>query len=639
MTEKHMSNVTARLKEVMNFRILLLCGIIVTAAIVFAAAMLLRNPLGSQQGIPADNSLSDSFLLSSSDFRSGDRPLSLKLLMTKGKHITNGDAGPYGTDYYEGNLVGEIYDSDNKLLYSNDLSQFYSEALIFRDTFTLVTDDYNNDEKTDFTIGQYLSSNYNTYTIFSVGEDGVITKLPVENSPEGILCSGFKGYYSNGFEKVEGNGIKFSLYDMEKGEYLEKTYKWDETQFIDASAGTALDAQNKDASKPIYNEMLTTKNGSSINSADLIKGLDSSDETVKWVFGENPENIRVRSVYEGSYTGGGKSELLVLFKFLDMPHAAGLDFSVAAIYDKQTLKLVAQRSFLTDEAQFELLWDEKERAYLLFSGTTTYQGYSTCNLQLLSLSDSWFEKLPQNEVYTNGSYKFDILENGLVAVKEPIFSENVISDWRSKHYLQWNNKTSELEDYIPEKYNDSTGEQYFSLGLASPDGRYAVVSHEWGYDSSSYILIYDIKKNSLSNRYDLLGQEFEYSWSPDSKKLCVTRMARIWIDTSVVDIEKKTLVSMMDDNLASYNRFAELGTSFSYRLNENRPDPYFQPCEWSPDSKRILMHYQWTDTDFSRQSGNFIYSHENRGVSEITQNPPDPEGGNLEPAKPKGFKW
>ncbi len=634
------SNINTRVKRVINFRwTFFLCGLAVLTVAIFAAVMLVKNPSASPEVVSKGNSLSEPFLLATADYSSGSKQASLKLLMTRGKHITDGEAGPYGTDYYEGNLVGEVYDSNNKLLYSNDLSQFYSEALIFRDSFTLVTDDYNNDGQPDFTIGQYVSGNFNTYNIFSVEADGEIVRLPVENQPDGILCSRFEGYYSTGFKKVEGNGIKFSVYDMEKGKYLEKSYKWEDGQFIDALDDTAVGGLNIDKVGLISNEIITTKSGSSINSGELIIRLDRSDETVKWVFDENPQNIRVGSVYEGSYTGFGKSELLVLFKFLDMPHAAGLDFSVAAIYDRQKLKLITQKSFIADEAQFKLLWDEKERAYLLYSGTTTYQGYSTCNLQLLSLSENLFDKLPQNSVYTNGSYKFDVLENGLIVVKEPIFTDGFVTDWKKKHYLQWNNKKAEFEDFIPEKYTNASGEQYMAADSISPDGRYAAVSHEWGYDSNSYILIYDIKKNSLSNRYDLLGQEFGYKWSPDSKKLCITRLARIWIDTSIVDVEKKTLVSMLDNEMAGYDRFTKLGMSFSYKLNENRPDPYFQPCEWSPDSKRILMHYQWTDSNFNRQSGNFIYSLENKAVSGITQSPPEPDGGNLEPLKPKGFKW
>jgi hypothetical protein len=477
------------------------------------------------------------------------------------------------------------------------------------------------------------------FNIFTIEDNGDIKKLPVENSSDGIVCSEFNGLYSTQFTKVSENGIKVTVYDMNEGEYIERTYRWEGRQFVLVTPNSS--SQNNENNKKIgNNEKFPLKDGSSVNSIDLIDRLDKSDESAKYVYDKSPDNIKVGTVFEGSFSGEGKKELLVIFKFLEMPHAGGIDYSVAAIFERNTLKRLSQKAFVTDEAQFALLTDNKDRVYLLYSGTTTYQGSSSGSLELLSLWDNWKNRLSQDSgINSDGRYRFELMQNGIVAVQEPVFIDNVVSGWNKIFYLKWNSKNAGFEDYIPDTYTGKAGEKYFNTVSVSPDGRYAAVSQKWDYNSSSCVLIYDIKKNRLSKKYELLAQEFGYSWSPDSRKLCVTRLARIWIDTTIIDVEEKTSVSMLEDGAASFQKLKKLGTKFSYELIDNRPDPYIQFCQWSPDSRKVLLFYQWTDNGYNRQSGNFVFSLDNKTVSKITQNSPEPGGGNLDPVKPRGFKW
>lgn len=389
------------------------------------------------------------------------------------------------------------------------------------------------------------------------------------------------------------------------------------------------------------NIKLTLKNGKVINSNDLIRNLDkTTDETIKYVYNQLPNNIKIECIYEGGFSNPTYSELLVIFKFSPGTHVAGLDFSVAAIYNRNTLDLVSQQSFTSDECHFDLVKDVNKVAYLIYSGTTTYQGHSTCTLQLLNLSKNWEQLLPQEKsIYGEDLYKFELVSNGLISVLEPEFLDNDVVEWKKKYYLKWNEKTSQLEDFIPETLSDTKNHKFFDIASTSPNGKFAIVSHEWGFDDDSYILIYDIAQNKLVSKYNILAQELGYSWSPDSKKVCVTRFARIWIDTCIVDMNENSIVSIMDDDLAGYLKFQEQGIKFAYKIRDFRPDPYIQLCEWSPDSKELLMLYQWTDSEDNRQSGNFVLSLDKKAVSKITQNKPNPEGGNIEPTKPKGFKW
>lgn len=652
------SNIKSRVKGIMNYKKpVFFIGAVVAAVLVVTALVLLTNPakttevFADKETINTENSnieiantetinsvkelplLPEPFKLSEAKFTLGEKPMTLRLVMTKGTHVTDGDIGPYGTDYYEGNLIGEIYDNQDKLVSSTNMSKYFTESVIFRDKFNLLFDEYNGDGLADFTVGQYVASNYKAFNIFTINSNGEIALLPVKNSPDGIICSKFDEYYSTKFSKTKNNGITVSIYDMEQGKNIEKTYEWLDKEFVAVTDKT-------EPVKPNNIKITLKKYGGTIDSIDLIGKLDkTTDETIKYVYNDSPNNITVGDVFEGDFSNSGHRELLVIFKFLKVPHAGGLDFSVAAIYDRSTLNLISQKSFAHDECQFDVVNDAKGLAYLIFLGMTTYQGHSSCTLQLFALSKNWEQLLLQgNNEYSEDKYKFNLISNGVVSVLVPEFSDNTVSGWEKKYYLKWDKKESKLNDFVPSSYTDEKGRKYFDITSTSPNGRYAIASHELGFDEGSYVLVYDIAQNKLISRYDILAQEFGLAWSPDNQKVSVTRLARIWIDTSIVDIPAKKVVSMMENNLAGFSQFEALGIKFNYTLNENRPDPYYEICEWSPDSKRVLMFYQWTDSAMKRQNGNFVYDLEKQTISKITQNKPD-EGDHLEPKKPKAFKW
>lgn len=588
-----------------------------------------------------NSSLPEHFLLSKVEVSSQGENMTLKLLLTDAKHITNADPGPYGENYYQGQLIAEVYDKYNKLISTTNLNTFFSdkEPTIFRDKFELKVDDYNADGQQDFTVGQYAGSNYNTFLLFTISGKGALSLLPIQGGPQEILCSDFEGYYSTKFVKIGKKGFKFSIYDMDKGKYVEKTYLWIDGEFVKVAPNSITGEDRYDISKVIKTKGITLKDGSTVSNIDLINNLDITEDTIKYVYYDKPENIKITNIYEGSFTAKGKQELLIIFKLKGLPHVAGLDFSVAAIYEKGTLDRVSQQAFITDEAQFRLLSDSNQKKYLLYSGTTTYQGHSTCTLQLMDLTMNWKQLLNQDNGFYSGAYRFDILQGDKVQVSQPVFSENDVVGWKKKCYLEWNTKKADIDPFIPETCRDKTGKLYFDADSISPDGRYAAVSHEWGLDEGSYILIYDLSKNKLSGKYNVLAQEFSYNWSPDSKKLSITKLARIWIDTIVIDLGEKSLSGIVEEGIGSFEKFKSMGIIFNYNLREYRSDPYIQFCEWSKDSKKILMFYQWTDDKDNRQSGNFVYDTENKEVSRITQNKPDSEGGNLEPRKPEGFVW
>ncbi len=570
--------------------------------------------------------------LSSSKYMFNGKSITLKLVMTEGRHITNADPGPFGEDYYEGNLTGQVYDGQNKLKAVTDMTPFFSESLVFRNRFDIAFDDYNGDGLPDFTIGQYMGSNFRVYNIFTIKEDGKIAELPVENSPDGIVSSGYEdqgGYYSVKLPRIISNGFKVSLYNMETGSIDPAFYQW---------SGTAFKRLKKPELSQLDQKLLQLKSGKKIPAGKLIEQLDiESDEILTYLYYSDPGKIKADTVYEGGFTAAGRKELLVIFKLTGLPHVAGLDTALIAIFDEPTLELVSQKGFVSDECQFQLLKDSKGAQYLLFSGTTSYQGHSAGTLQLFDLYDNWTQMSLDRFSVDQAMYRFQLMSGGIISVLSQEYQESGDIKWHKNYYLKWDPATAALLDYIPKTHTDGAGKPYFDRESFSPDGKYAVAAHGWGFDENSYILIYSTAQNKLIRKYDILSSDFEYIWSPDSKKLCVKSLGKTWINTDLLDIEKNGMIDML--SIAGYENLKKLGVKFPYELLENRDDPYIQTVEWSPDSKKALLHYQWTDSRYMRQSGTFVYDTEKKTISKIVQNPGAAEGGNLKPAKPKGFQW
>lgn len=373
----------------------------------------------------------------------------------------------------------------------------------------------------------------------------------------------------------------------------------------------------------------------------LIDNLDKeTDETIKYVYRLSPQNIKIGNIYSGNFTQRNSDELLVVFKLKSVPHAGGLDCSIVGIYDKKTLNIITQKTFPFDECQFDILNDNAGKGLLIFSGSSTYQGSSSFILQIYRPGKDWKQVLPQeNGIYSNNDqYKFIILNNGIISANVPTIKTDGSGDspeWKTKYFLKWDPVTQNLVDFVPSNYDFYKNHNLADVISISPNGRYGVISHEWGFDGNSYILLYDIKQNKLMNKYNLLAQHFGFTWSPDSKKICISRLARIWVGVSVLNVETGKLI----EDINTYELFKGQGVSFNYELDQNRPDPAYTPLEWSPESNRILMFYQWTDTNGMRQNGTFLYDINNQTVSDIIQNKPYSEGGNIESKKPDGFAW
>ena len=155
----------------------------------------------------------------------------LRLKMVRGTYKEDWNPGAYMGTLWEGSFIMELADELGNTIASTELSGVYTEPLIFHTTFQIHFDDYNNDGDMDFTIGQYASSNGNTYKLFTLRSDGKIEELPVKDHTS-LFISDTTGYYSTKLTKVDDTSFTTEYYDNAKGKTIEEIFKWDGKAFI-----------------------------------------------------------------------------------------------------------------------------------------------------------------------------------------------------------------------------------------------------------------------------------------------------------------------------------------------------------------------------------------------------------------------
>lgn len=148
--------------------------------------------------------------------------------MTKGRYFFE----TLGGGFYGGNWNGEyqirVYREENE--YDSPMSvtplNIGNETLLnFGSLFNLEFDDYNNDGNPDFTIGQWGSSNGNTFEMFSIDNEGNIIDLNTN-----IFVSDHS--FSILLEKTSPTSFTYSYYNNMESSWIQCNYEWMEDSFI-----------------------------------------------------------------------------------------------------------------------------------------------------------------------------------------------------------------------------------------------------------------------------------------------------------------------------------------------------------------------------------------------------------------------
>jgi hypothetical protein len=155
----------------------------------------------------------------------------LRLQMVKGRYYEEWNPGAYMGTVWEGSFILELADEYGKTIAKTDISKMFSEPLVFKSSFNLEFDDYNNDGDIDFTIGQYASSNGRIYKIFTLRKDGKVDELPIKDQVD-LFISDSTGYYSTKFKKVNKTTFEIEYYDNSGSATFQVFYNWDGKEFV-----------------------------------------------------------------------------------------------------------------------------------------------------------------------------------------------------------------------------------------------------------------------------------------------------------------------------------------------------------------------------------------------------------------------
>ena len=219
-----------------------------------------------------------------------------------------------------------------------------------------------------------------------------------------------------------------------------------------------------------------------------------------------------------------------------------------------------------------------------------------------------------------------------------VISDNIEKETESPIYTQKVEYSNSIETESPKLNTSDNTENTILTKSISQDGQYEVTSEVNETQGVYKVILSSGDGNKVLNSFNIVGKNYSYLWSPDNKKICVSYAGRIWGDFSIIDASSQTLIEH-PTIIDIMNRFNAKNNKFDYELNNNRSDPCLTPVEWSPDSNKILIFYQWHDINYKTQNGVFTYDLEKNDVLNLIQNKPDEEGGQVNVRKPDKFKW
>lgn len=111
--------------------------------------------------------------------------------------------------------------------------------------------------------------------------------------------------------------------------------------------------------------------------------------------------------------------MLVLCKFKDNPHVAGLDRTLAVVFSRQSMELVAYKCFGADETVIRSLPTESGENRILFLGRATSQGLTSQYIGLFSIENKEWTELPLEEVQLqDGELCYITDDNRLIVLPE-----------------------------------------------------------------------------------------------------------------------------------------------------------------------------------------------------------------------------
>ena len=181
------------------------------------------------------------------DIDNNEQMETIEIALVGGRRYNNTVAGPSMGEIWEGWFRIRVRDCSGDIISDRSLNDLMrlgrypvSEMWFRTPEFRLVFDDYNGDGQVDFNLGEYRTSNFWSYRLFTIGPDGTVRRLNIEGADNALPIS--DPYVSTEAITVRGSGfIQSSHYHNGYGYDFHQLHEWDGERFalIDQKMGVA----------------------------------------------------------------------------------------------------------------------------------------------------------------------------------------------------------------------------------------------------------------------------------------------------------------------------------------------------------------------------------------------------------------
>lgn len=155
----------------------------------------------------------------------------------------------------------------------------------------------------------------------------------------------------------------------------------------------------------------------------------------------NQEDVVIEQIYHSHFSSKDVEEIFVLCKILNAPHVAGLDKTVALLLEDDSLEQIAYREFNADNVEIDYIPTSNGKNKILYIGTTTYQGISTQEIQLLDVQNNEWIDTPIEGLQTLEGEYFCFMENSTIIVSS---LDRITSPANVIAVLNWNPNTEQF---------------------------------------------------------------------------------------------------------------------------------------------------------------------------------------------------
>ncbi|MBQ8821424.1 MAG: hypothetical protein IJZ82_02165 [Lachnospiraceae bacterium] len=161
--------------------------------------------------------------------------------------------------------------------------------------------------------------------------------------------------------------------------------------------------------------MLNKGNGSPNFDENIVQLMTQYNEEYEGIELTAPMEIVVHEIYYGSFSAKDADEMLVVCKVLNAPHVAGLDKTLCAVLEAETLELVAYEQFEADKVVTACVKNSEGQSRILVSAVAGSQGFYSQMLSLFSVEDKQWVSIPQENLdYFGEEAYYFVGENCLI---------------------------------------------------------------------------------------------------------------------------------------------------------------------------------------------------------------------------------